>query len=293
MAYEPRPPRNLTCARCGNAFTHQGLGHPKWCEPCRPLGMKEAARENNRRLDARKTRGPFTCEWCSKVYFAARKQGQGERFCSRECGFAWQAHDALPPSCAVSFNTCRVCASVFTTNNPRVMCDPCRDAQVVTHSTCKRCGHTWKRDRYQHAHGLCNVCSVIAREERREADRDARRAMRRSQRYRCPSKYSERAKHYGCAYEPINVMRVFARDGWRCRMCGVLTPRSLRGTYDACAPELDHIVPLSRGGPHAWHNVQCLCRECNHVKGDAMPHELDCEWMFRDANEFRLRADAR
>ena len=32
------------------------------------------------------------------------------------------------------------------------------------------------------------------------------------------------------------------------------------------APEMDHIVALSNGGPHVASNVQCLCRRCNHMK---------------------------
>jgi 5-methylcytosine-specific restriction protein A len=32
------------------------------------------------------------------------------------------------------------------------------------------------------------------------------------------------------------------------------------------AAEVDHIVPLSKGGPDAEHNKQGLCRECHRAK---------------------------
>lgn len=40
------------------------------------------------------------------------------------------------------------------------------------------------------------------------------------------------------------------------------------GTCHDKAPELEHIIPLSRGGLHTFSNVACSCRKCNHAKGD-------------------------
>jgi 5-methylcytosine-specific restriction endonuclease McrA len=63
---------------------------------------------------------------------------------------------------------------------------------------------------------------------------------------------------------------VFERDGWRCQMCGEHTPRRSMGSCEPCAPELDHRVPISKGGGHLWANVQCLCRACNGRKGASL-----------------------
>lgn len=65
----------------------------------------------------------------------------------------------------------------------------------------------------------------------------------------------------------VNPFAVFARDGWKCKACGVDTPRDKRGMTSNDAPELDHIVPLSKGGAHSYENTQCLCRGCNRSKG--------------------------
>jgi 5-methylcytosine-specific restriction endonuclease McrA len=80
-------------------------------------------------------------------------------------------------------------------------------------------------------------------------------------------KASRKAKERGANSERVDPLAVFGRDGWVCRACGVETPREKRGTYDDDAPELDHIVPLSRGGAHSYANTQCLCRSCNGSKG--------------------------
>jgi hypothetical protein len=59
---------------------------------------------------------------------------------------------------------------------------------------------------------------------------------------------------------------VFNRDGWRCHLCGITTFEAKRGTFHPRAPELDHLVPISRGGAHAYANVACACRRCNRTK---------------------------
>jgi 5-methylcytosine-specific restriction endonuclease McrA len=61
---------------------------------------------------------------------------------------------------------------------------------------------------------------------------------------------------------------VFERDGWRCHLCHRKTPQRLRGTHKSAAPELDHIVPISKGGAHSYANTACSCRRCNGLKSN-------------------------
>jgi 5-methylcytosine-specific restriction endonuclease McrA len=67
----------------------------------------------------------------------------------------------------------------------------------------------------------------------------------------------------GEAFDPTEILE---RDGWRCRLCGCKTPKGLRGTRNPRAPELDHIVPLSKGGKHTRLNTACACKRCNGSK---------------------------
>ncbi len=58
---------------------------------------------------------------------------------------------------------------------------------------------------------------------------------------------------------------IFFRDRNRCQFCGKVFPqRELN---------LDHVIPLSRGGTSSWENVVCACVACNSRKGDRTPHE--------------------
>jgi 5-methylcytosine-specific restriction endonuclease McrA len=59
---------------------------------------------------------------------------------------------------------------------------------------------------------------------------------------------------------------VFARDGNQCQYCGRRFPtRELN---------LDHVVPMSRGGKTTWDNVVCCCLPCNARKGNYLPEEI-------------------
>jgi 5-methylcytosine-specific restriction endonuclease McrA len=59
----------------------------------------------------------------------------------------------------------------------------------------------------------------------------------------------------------VNRRTVFARDSHRCQYCG------------SPAESIDHVVPRSRGGSHAWDNVVAACRRCNTRKEDRLLHE--------------------
>lgn len=79
--------------------------------------------------------------------------------------------------------------------------------------------------------------------------------------------HRRRARLYGVKHERFDKMEVFERDGWKCRLCGCDCPRSLTGTTQPNAPELDHIVTFARGGEHVKSNTQLACRRCNQRKG--------------------------
>jgi 5-methylcytosine-specific restriction endonuclease McrA len=81
-------------------------------------------------------------------------------------------------------------------------------------------------------------------------------------------KSRRRARLKNVLVESVDPFKVFDRDGWRCQLCGTKTPKTKRGTYADNAPELDHILPLSKGGEHSYLNTQCTCRRCNATKSD-------------------------
>jgi len=86
---------------------------------------------------------------------------------------------------------------------------------------------------------------------RRNYEREARRGRHAAQ--------VRRARKQGCLVKPVDLEQVLLRDAGICGICGRPVP-----------PEelsFDHIVPLSRGGPHHIDNLQVAHRVCNFRKG--------------------------
>lgn len=216
------------------------------------------------------------CKACGKTYYPKTKHRV--TFCSRGCAHQWQRVEALArsPAAVVTYRrTCTICEARFSTSKKaRLRCRKCRkkanpDYSPVKGSArqCRLCGSSFiamSGDAFSSSMYCSKPCkNAWARtqpwyKEMQRAAKARRRAARRG------------AKVSG-HFKPADI---FERDGWRCKNCGVRTPKKLRGSYLSNAPELDHIVPISKGGEHSRVNVQCLCRKCNSSKSDGAGGQL-------------------
>lgn len=208
-----------------------------------------------------------TCVQCGVEFLP--KRSDRTTCCSRECGLSLlRARGALTRAATVARRAearaqratfaCRICGAV--TVRP-----VCSDECIRTDARVKH------RQRHEVASckpsRRCRECQTVFTpgygDKRRKfcSPECLRRSVRRTR------KAKERARTHNATRESVNPMKVFERDGWRCQLCRVATPKRLRGTYDERAPELDHIVPLAVGGEHSYRNTQCACRRCNAEKG--------------------------
>lgn len=80
---------------------------------------------------------------------------------------------------------------------------------------------------------------------------------------------TRRAREAGAAVEEINYKRIYKRDRDICYLCGRKVKKTER--------HLDHVVPLSRGGPHSEDNIRVTHARCNLMKGTKLVEELDLE----------------
>lgn len=72
----------------------------------------------------------------------------------------------------------------------------------------------------------------------------------------------------------IEIHELYRRDNGVCHICGGVcdwNDKEYRPQGIVCGnnyPSIDHVVPLSKGGLHAWDNVQLAHRLCNSLKRD-------------------------
>lgn len=88
-----------------------------------------------------------------------------------------------------------------------------------------------------------------------------------------PGNHAHRARKYGVPYEHVVRKKVMDRDGWVCQLCGGAIPRTAR-TPHPLSGEIDHVIPISTGGPHTYANVQASHRSCNRAKGATQANEV-------------------
>lgn len=209
-----------------------------------------------------------TCRNCGKPFIP--KGSERISFCSRECFFESikrrEPKERLIPNRRA--RPCSYCGGIIPKPGSKKVCDGCRVHHFMTQQLkydaakrtsprtykCKRCGR--------------EITVAYANKKRKFCSDTCLRRWSRVQ-----AKAVRRARKRNVVREKFHPIEVFMRDGWRCRLCGIDTPASLRGTLHDQAPELDHVIPLSRGGPHTMNNTQCLCRKCNSDKGNEIMEE--------------------
>jgi 5-methylcytosine-specific restriction endonuclease McrA len=201
----------------------------------------------------------FICEECPRVLpcavcgvaFSFQKSGPGRfpRFCSLACKSArTEAQKARYRAEGRQYRRPGYSAEYYARRPTRAM-------------SCAWCERPFETK--QHVAKYCGlICMAAALRDGHDRDRTNRIKWA-----------ADRAKKNGVDFERFDPFEIFERDGWRCYICGDPTPKELRGTRHPKAPELDHIVPISAGGPHTRENTACACKACNFEKGNGEPQQ--------------------
>lgn len=263
------------CATCGKEF--EAKPKQKHCsEQCRngTVGTRDEYIARIRENSKHKT----TCGNCGKVFIrkpggADRENGCVNRYCSMACrkDHASKSREVrkaarIAERIKRSIRKCAQCGNEFVHASAKTCSDECRRAAARVLARrydkekneskkcvreCAECGKTFKPEYGDKRSVFCSkVCAKKSSNRKKE------------------SCHRGRAKKYQVAYESVDPIKVFERDGWMCQICGTHTPRKHRGTTRKNAPELDHRIPMSKGGGHLYENTQCACRQCNGSKGN-------------------------
>lgn len=249
----------VRCHCCGNIF----LADRKTREYC------------SRSCASKKKMGSVKiCKMCG-IEFIERTRGTHDAniFCSRKCSYEYIKVNAnpKPKTCPVYFRYCMICGNIFTSKRPhRNICslDKCnkkntsnrsyensKSKKIEVERTCKECGKVFIPEYGNKRRLFCSQTCL---------EKHAKRIW----------KTTRRARKKNVTYETFDPLKILERDKWKCKLCGIKTPKSKRGTVHSNAPEVDHIIPLALGGSHAPGNVQCLCRACNQKKSATVQGQL-------------------
>lgn len=163
-----------------------------------------------------------------------------------------------------NINICKYCGFLFVGLKKQLCSDNCRKSLARDKS--------YARDRLRNNKPLvvCKQCGISF-----IAEYGTKKRVFCS--IKCAGKFAHRKKHgmykkriKKVSLEFVDPYKVMKRDGYRCKICGIETPLSKRGKYEPDSPEIDHMIPLGKGGFHAYINVQLLCRSCNALKSDSL-----------------------
>ncbi len=73
--------------------------------------------------------------------------------------------------------------------------------------------------------------------------------------------YQQTAKYERQKLSASLRYKILKRDGFKCKLCG-------RKSEDGVELEVDHIIPVSKGGKTIESNLRTLCKDCNRGKSN-------------------------
>ena len=262
---ENRTMHLMRCQQCGLAF----FSHQKRRRFC---SLQCTGRANGDAI--RRPIEPVTCNGCGCEFIPrvrARKR-QNNDYCSRECAYKNRYGKPKSESTPIKWNRCEMCQKVFIRRRAGLLCsDVCREEQrwLLRHSS-EKCTELQLRlvSRRTRECAECRTVFTVQFEDKRTGFCSKRCCVKHNQRrqnMRGLSSHKHRARHYGCEYAPVEAIDVLERDGWICQLCGKPIDRSAKFPAP-WSKSIDHIIPMSKRGPHTMDNLQAAHLKCNMHK---------------------------
>jgi hypothetical protein len=199
--------------------------------------------ESNEWVQQRKLRGEearfkLAAEAAERLEFRKKMAETKRKLRFKCCGWCFKAFEGRQGVgfCSHKCSMQRLC--LHRKQNPRL----CKMFTVK----CERCGEVSSK-RLTNARFCSEVCRKKASKRNREHTKRSRSV-------------------YGECISMEKLMRKHAR---KCAVCGIRCTKP-KGLNEPTEANVDHIIPLAKGGLHIESNVQLLCRSCNMEKSDKL-----------------------
>lgn len=247
-------------------FSESGAGY-KYCsqncaDEARRIRNRERWREQNPDWNKKIIK---KCEWCGDDYSVPKRNAHQARFCSDKCRDTWwsrvvNGHKPMEEYIKELEQQKEETARIKEAE---------RKARIKT-KVCTECGETFET--IQPNQLTCSKeCSRLRKNRLRWHYKEKR--------------YNET----NLIDKDITVKVLYKRDKGICYICGGKCDfkdyTQINGHFTAgpTYPSVDHIIPIARGGKHAWDNVKLAHHKCNGLKSDILPSELELDIDIDDA----------
>jgi len=266
----------LQCRQCGCEFepTH---GLQRYCS--RQCRDKHSGRNTYQSNTIK------VCQVCGKEFVAIKGS---EKFCSQNCKQKHRNERSRAKYIHITYvNTCQECGTEFVARRRKQYCsDECRKQHEERCKEARREEQKRERKRlaekrkaeriaqreanYTWYSGICAVCgkpfkTLNPAQKTCSSECGKRYAYARKQK-RIPKEQ--------IVDKDITLEAVYRRDSGVCYLCGGLCDWAdrdkERNTCGKNYPSIDHLIPVAKGGRHAWANVRLAHLGCNIAKADLL-----------------------
>lgn len=118
-------------------------------------------------------------------------------------------------------------------------------------------------------------------------------------RKRSAKKHDKRINSNNIVDNDISLPRLYKRDLGICYLCHSKTdPTDIirYPTYVIAGPRypsIDHVIPIAKGGLHAWDNVKLACKQCNSSKSDTVDERELEEYLDKNKVTKRVKPNTK
>lgn len=203
----------------------------------------------------------IVCGVCGKEFWLPPSKVANNRHCSRECGAAHRKSEKLSRS-----KKCETCGQEFTPRHAQLRMGHGKYCS-------QKCNPSWKiaSDHAPDLRGPLNPRWKGGRQESFARFRSSEKyrawrseyLVKNREQYRANT-IKRRAIIRGCSgtHSGQDIKNILNNQKSKCAICKC----SIRDGYD-----VDHVIPLSKGGDNGPMNLQLLCPTCNRQKGAKDP----------------------
>lgn len=246
-ASKAHPRYSSMCEECGESFGTQRRT-TRYCS----VACRNKANPRNAALRTAK------CGFCGEKFQSKRS---GAMYCSRECNNRAAYAVRYPP---ILPRECEYCGEIY---------QPVKKSARYCGKECQ--GKAWYDRNYTPIIPVMITVACEYCEMKFQAWRTTRKyCSKRCDFYAHPDRWARshkaRAERYGVEYEgDIDRLEILDRDNWVCHICS----RPIGQSYvwpDGRMGSMDHVVPVSKGGPHTSDNLKAAHLICNIQKSNRL-----------------------